>query len=595
MPLHIVVLVKQVPRFEAMELGPDGRLRREGIEPEMNPYCRRAVAKGVELARETGGTCTVVTLGPPSAEDCLREAIAWGADRGVLVTDPAFAGSDTLATSRALAATIRGLGAVDAVLAGRNSVDADTAQVPPQLAELLGLPFLGGVRELRIEGDRVEARCEHDDGWLVAECRLPAVLSCAERLTAPAKVDPEGRAAVDASRIQRVGAAELGEGPWGQEGSPTRVGDVRRLSIERLRLQLSGDVDAQVRRAVDVLEERGALSAGSADIVEAVPAARREQSGAIVGVVVEPDRARTTRELLGAAAGLAAGVGGRVVAIGSDVPDVREAGAWGADSVVRLEGATVEEDVARALADWCVEVAPWGLLAPSTMWGREVASRLSARTGAGLVGDAVDVDVHDGRLLFWKPAFGGSLVAAVTVTSRMQMATVRGGVMPLRAQRSHVAYVEARATRATSSVRVLERTRDDDIDALGTANAVVTVGTGVPPDSYADLRPLLDMLGAELAGTRKVTDNGWLPRARQVGLTGRSISPILCVAVGVAGKFNHMIGMRSSGFVLAINRDPEALVFDGADVGLVADWREAVPRLVEEIAARRPRPMEVSP
>ncbi|HEX4822071.1 MAG TPA: hypothetical protein VFV00_17835, partial [Acidimicrobiales bacterium] len=96
--MRIAILVKQVPKFEAMELGPGGRLVRDGLELELNPYCRRAVSKGAELAANTGGTSTVFTLGPPSAEDSLREAIAWGVDDGVLVTDPAFAGSDTLAT-----------------------------------------------------------------------------------------------------------------------------------------------------------------------------------------------------------------------------------------------------------------------------------------------------------------------------------------------------------------------------------------------------------------------------------------------------------------------------------------------------------------
>ena len=102
--MRIAVLVKQVPKFEAMELGPGGRLVRDGLELELNPYCRRAVSKGAELAAATGGTSTVFTLGPPPAEDVLREAIAWGADDGVLITDAAFAGSDTLATARALAA-----------------------------------------------------------------------------------------------------------------------------------------------------------------------------------------------------------------------------------------------------------------------------------------------------------------------------------------------------------------------------------------------------------------------------------------------------------------------------------------------------------
>src|ERR1700712_257272 len=127
-----------------MELGPGGVLKRTGIELEMNPYCRRAVSKGASLAAETGGSCTVITLGPEPAEDSLREAIAWGADRGVLVTDPAFAGSDTLATARALAAALTHTGPYDLVLVGRNSVDADTGQVGPTVAELLELPFLGG-------------------------------------------------------------------------------------------------------------------------------------------------------------------------------------------------------------------------------------------------------------------------------------------------------------------------------------------------------------------------------------------------------------------------------------------------------------------
>src|SRR3954453_3044465 len=208
-----------------MALGPDGRLKRDGIELEMNAYCRRAVAKAVELAAERpGSTVTVITLGPPPADDVLREAVAWGLDRevdikGGPVTDPHFAGSDTLATARALAATIEHEGPFDLVLTGRNSVDADTGQVGPELAELLDLPFLTGVRHLAITDGLVEARCEHDDGWLQAEVRLPAVLSTAERLTEPTKVDPAGRIAVPAQRIRTLAAADLGPGPWGQEGS----------------------------------------------------------------------------------------------------------------------------------------------------------------------------------------------------------------------------------------------------------------------------------------------------------------------------------------------------------------------------------------
>src|SRR5688572_22760140 len=256
--MRIAVVVKQVPTFTEMALDDDGRLIRAGLPLELNPYCRRAVSQAVELAAGDGSTVTVVTLGPPSAEDSLREAIAWGLDRGVgvdgvLITDPAFAGSDTLATARALAAALRLSGPFDLILTGRNSVDADTGQVPPELAELLDLPFLSGVRSLQLDGRRLRARCEHDDGWVEAEVDLPALMSCAERLIQPCKVDPAGRAAVPEERIHRLVATDLGPGPWGQAGSPTRVGAVRIHEVRREALVLDGPIEDQVHTAVDIL------------------------------------------------------------------------------------------------------------------------------------------------------------------------------------------------------------------------------------------------------------------------------------------------------------------------------------------------------
>ena len=237
--MRIAALVKQIPAFEEMELGPDGRLRRDGLDLEMNAYCRRAVAQAVALAAERGGTCTVFTLGPPPAEDALREAIAWASARdvemdGVLITDRAFAGSDTLATARALAAALTLEGPFDLVLVGRNSVDADTGQVGPELAELLDLPFATGVRHLNLDADGVlHVRCEHDDGFVQADLHLPAVVSTAERLIDPCKVDPDGRAEVPAERIRVRTAADLGPGPWGQDASPTSVGPVRLHEVAR--------------------------------------------------------------------------------------------------------------------------------------------------------------------------------------------------------------------------------------------------------------------------------------------------------------------------------------------------------------------------
>jgi hypothetical protein len=132
-------------------------------------------------------------------------------------------------------------------------------------------------------------------------------------------------------------------------------------------------------------------------------------------------------------------------------------------------------------------------------------------------------------------------------------------------------------------VSILGEDRNDNVSALLAANRVVAVGTGVLPGEYGQLAPLLQALDGELAATRKVTDREWLPRTRQVGLTGHSLAPDLYVTLGVAGKFSHMVASRNARTIVSVNTDPAAPVFEWADVGLVADWHEVVPLLARAI------------
>jgi electron transfer flavoprotein alpha subunit len=595
-PLRVAVDIKQVPRFDALRLNDTGRLDRAGAPPELNPYCRRAVAQGVAFARATGGTCTVVTLGPPSAEDCLREAVACGADEGILISDPAFAGSDTLATARALAAALQTVGPFDVVLCGRNSVDADTGQVPAQLAELLGLPMAAGVRQLVIDGVMLDLRCEHDDGWIRARVPFPALLTCAERLIMPAKAGPDERAAVPGSRIRRLTAADLGAGPWGVAASRTTVGRTRHIAVNRSRIRLDGDVGQQVEQAVATLAALGALDPGQPRPEVPIPPQAAGPKGEFIAVLAEPGRGRATRELLGEAARLARLRDGQVVALTDGSLPAELAAAWGADHVVSLDPPGERETAlsAVAFASWCAEHQPWAVLAPSCMWGREIAGRMAVRLDCGLVGDATELAIaDDGRLICWKPAFSGASVAEVRCESAIQMATVRPGMLPLRAPRVAQAEVSVFPVPIQPRRRRIHRVsqgNDDCFEDLTTAQVVVAVGTGVPVAEYPLLRPLLDVLGAELAATRKVADKGWQPRARQIGITGRSIAPRLLISIGAHGVFNHLVGARGAATILAINHDPSAPVFDTADVGIVADWRQAVPRLTAAVHARSSRP-----
>jgi electron transfer flavoprotein alpha subunit len=177
------------------------------------------------------------------------------------------------------------------------------------------------------------------------------------------------------------------------------------------------------------------------------------------------------------------------------------------------------------------------------------------------------------------------LIAAIGATSAVQMATLRAGMITAPAPRIDAIEPEVRtiAMATRGRVRVLARTRDDDLDALAEAATVIGVGRAVLPNEYGTLDPLIAVLGAELAATRKVTDEGWLPRSRQVGITGRSIAPRLFVSIGASGKFNHAVGIRAARTVLAINNDATAPIFDAADAGIVGDWHAVLPLLVAEL------------
>lgn len=586
-PLQVAVLVKQVPRIEEMRLDHAGRLIRDGLELELNPYCRRAVTAGVKLAEQTSGHCTVFTLGPPYAEDVLREAVAWGVDDGVLISDPTFAGSDTIATARVLAAALRKAGPFDVVLVGRNSVDADTGQVGPQLAELLGLPFIGPARTLEHKDGRLHARVETDDGWARLETPLPAVVSCAERLCDPCKVDPAGRAAVHPTRIRHLSALDLGwDAGAGGTASRTVVGNIKTHKQQRTPIILSGPAAEQAEKAAQLLapivSAAGSQNAAAVPVVAA--SAPHPRSDGIV-VVAEPGRDLLTRELLGAAAELG-NASNRQVTVVVPAPEANPSalGGWGADHVRLIETAIAAADVAAVIHQAWAHDAPWAVLAPSTMWGREVAARLAVRFDAGLTGDASGLEVHDDRLIAWKPAFGGTCSAAITATSAVQMATVRPGVLPLRAPRQLDApTVLTLAATPADGVRVRQATRDDDTEVWSWTRIAVGVGAGISSDRYDDIETFADSIGAVTVATRKVTDQGWMPRSRQVGITGRSIAPDLYVAVGISGRSNHVVGVQAAKTIVAINNDPAAAIFAACDIGIVADWREVLPLLTKHL------------
>lgn len=259
--MNVVVCLKQVPGTTQVKIDPQtNTLIRQGIENIINPFDTYAIEEGVRLRERTGGKVTAISMGPPQAETALREAISLGADEGILLSDPAFAGADTWATSYTISAALRKLGQYDLVICGRQTLDGDTGQVGPQLAEMLALPFIAYVSQIEEIADgslRVQRMVE--DGYEVMECSLPAVITVVKEINTPRLPSLRGIARSKSATIPVWGAKELNTDPGrvGLAGSFTRV--IRIFSPQRVCQGeiFQGEAEEQVDCLVNRLKDDG--------------------------------------------------------------------------------------------------------------------------------------------------------------------------------------------------------------------------------------------------------------------------------------------------------------------------------------------------
>lgn len=588
--LRVLALIKQVPAISSLVLE-DGRMRREGVPLEMSAFCRRALSKGVELARDSKGSCTVATLGSASAEDVLKEAIAWGADEAVLISDPLFAGSDTLGTAKILAALVRREGPFDLILVGRSSLDGGTGQVGPQLAELLDLPYASAVRKLELDSacSSLRVQSELDDGWRICELPIAAIVGVAERLCAPAKVSRDTWGKVPSSRIRTFRASDLVEAGSGVAESRTKVLVVEKREFFRDRQVFAGTIEEQVDAALDYLDRRTISNQKSSSNGIISTEHRPNSAGPVISALLDPTQGEISQALLGTASALTAQVGGWTAAISMNESDPSEMASWGADEIVQIEGALVEEDFAAGIVVWARQRRPLVLLGPATSFGVEVASRVAASLGVGLLGEAFDPKMDASRLIVRRLACSSSQIVTLGVDSPIQMATLRPDRASTAVSRldSKEAVLSSVTVEPRGRVRLERQWRDDDWLSLERAEVVIGIGAGVKSEETKAIFRLAELLGAEVAGTRKVTDLGLLPRSRQIGITGRSIAPKFYLAIGLSGRENHIVGVRDAETIIAINSNERAPIFASCDLGIVGDWCRAVEVLVKRVARGR--------
>ena len=256
--MNIIVCVKQVPDTKDVRLDPKtNTMAREGVQSIMNPFDRNAVEEGVRLKEKHGGTVTVISMGPPQAEAVLREAVACGADDAILVSDRAFAGADTWATTYTLGKAIEKLVSFDLIICGKQAIDGDTAQVGPGLARRLNIPYVSYVRKITDFADGV-LRLQRlmDDGYDEVEIPLPGLLTVVKEINEPRVPSLKGKMKAKSLSVRTLNAAEIEADAEciGLPGSTTQVVKVFAPEFKGERAMLEGTVDEQVAQLVEKLE-----------------------------------------------------------------------------------------------------------------------------------------------------------------------------------------------------------------------------------------------------------------------------------------------------------------------------------------------------
>ena len=308
-------------------------------------------------------------------------------------------------------------------------------------------------------------------------------------------------------------------------------------------------------------------------------------------------------ELLNPGRKMADTLGGNLVAviIGEEVSKAKEeVKDHGVDGIITCEGEVYKEyntDVyAHAVEKLVEKYSPNTILIGATNQGRDLGPRVSARLHTGLTADCTElgVDAETGNVQWTRPAFGGNLMAQILCPdSRPQMGTVRPGVFSKEAlgRKDNIEEIEENIEYTgeirTKILNFIPRDEGEDVDLAG-AEFIVSGGRGLgEADNFKLIEDLAEALGGTVGSSRAAVDAGWISHSHQVGQSGKTVGPKVYVAVGISGAIQHLAGINASDTIVAINKDPDAPIFDVADYGIVGDLFEIVPAITEKLNARK--------
>ncbi|HPY64114.1 MAG TPA: FAD-binding protein [Bacillota bacterium] len=615
--MRIVACVKQVPDERNMATDPvTGSLLRDTAGSIPNPDDAYALAMARAISESLHGqvqSLDAITMGPRQSRSSLRQALSYGFDHAYQLTDSRFAGSDVLATARALALAIRKTGGADLVFCGEKSADGDTGQVPAELSVLLEASFLPFVTEIiDVDHDGITVRSKMDDVEYVIESSLPAVIQVKAGAVKSAPASFRDRIEALKKPIVVLSAEDLSsETPFGYRHSPTRVRKMVAPDRTRVPSVYRGD-DAltQFRR---ILEEHENMDDRSADSPHPQSDARQVREidtccdqvpDEPVAVYVEAHRDgfQNGLELLSRLQACGAKTIYAVTLIPGDPASSDE-------SMERVLSETVGEELylsllrnvdtltimeasgAAVTSEECayrltryLEKRRVGLcFLSATDHGRTVGPLTAAALKTGITADVTELRYVSGQWEQVRPAYGGQVYATiVSPEHRPVMATVRPRIFDVDLQDDGrgIVAVERSQDMENRRTRVLSMMTCERETTVEEAKRLLVIGGAITMEDERDRLILFAKKhNLEWSVTRALVQGYLAPHERQIGVSGLTVAPDLAILVGVSGSVQTMSGLRRAEKIVAINRDESAPVFDNVDIALIGQWQEYIESL----------------
>jgi len=643
--MTIISLMKQVPLPSEMRMGDDGLMDRTKAKSIINVDCQYALEAGLQIKSEYPEAKLIVcSMGPPSFTESLENALAMGYDNAYLLSDRKLGGSDTYATGLALSHLLKHLGFGKGkdedyiIVAGRQTSDGDTAHVPSQVAEFMGIPQGTFIETADFIDGRVHAKRIIEGGYQMMSLPIPCAMSFTPTGIDPRRATLSGAVRARKTEIEMLSIDDvnlstefIGIGVPGEGGSPTIVSKVATIKSERApakvaeghnEIELIDSFISQIKDGKNLLEVKvkKAKKAKKADDTLKRIDFRKGASGILTWAeVVKGEISRPSLELLTPARDLANsledGTTVTTVIIGKDIGDLaKELIAHGSDEVIVVDDERLEEyrilPFSEIFSQIIEERKPEIALFAATTAGRELAPRIGVKRGSGVTADCTQLIIGEHKhrnketkeqviyapiLESRRPTYGESKLATIIGFVCPQISTARAGTFEVPERDDSK---EGKITPFTPTLddkefasEIIETViGEGGMQGLFDADIIVAGGRGTTSDGMQLVKDLAEALKeqglkAEWAASRVMVDEGVSEYARQIGQTGKTVRPKVYVAIGISGAVQHIAGMKESDTIVAINNNAKESIFSNSDFAIVGDYSDILPELIDRVKA----------